>query len=325
MSEHLAAAAAAVGIPEDLVQRSADARAAADGVDADALIAAWAGGAAAPTGTPPPAEPPPAAAPPVEAQPVSEVETATESIPDVAHAAPAMAGAVAAPAAPARVTQAQALDYHAVITVPTAGIAERTTSGTPRWLSMLFLIVPLAGLMYLVTFANGPNCGVGGQLSVDRLTGVVENCDGSTFAAAGAPGGIDLGAIIRQGQTIYAGTAGNCTACHGEAGGGGVGPAFSSGAVLATFASCTDHLDWVGLGTAGFQSAGLGTYGDQAKTVGEGGQMPGFDQTLSPGELAAVVLYERVNFGGQDADEAAVDCGLVSPEDEQAEPTALDQ
>ena len=43
MSETLAAAAAALGAPEHLVERSAAARAAAEGVSADDLLAAWAG------------------------------------------------------------------------------------------------------------------------------------------------------------------------------------------------------------------------------------------------------------------------------------------
>ncbi len=44
MSEHLAAAAAALGLPEDLAQRSAEARAAETGMSVDEILSAWAGG-----------------------------------------------------------------------------------------------------------------------------------------------------------------------------------------------------------------------------------------------------------------------------------------
>lgn len=77
----LAAAAAALGIPEDLTSRSAAARAAANGTDTDSVIAAWAGGGSVATQAPAPEtaapvveESPPAdPAPPVDA-PAAPVE-----------------------------------------------------------------------------------------------------------------------------------------------------------------------------------------------------------------------------------------------------------
>lgn len=48
MSESLAAAAAALGIPEPLVERSAEARASASGASAEDLLSQWAGGEAPP-------------------------------------------------------------------------------------------------------------------------------------------------------------------------------------------------------------------------------------------------------------------------------------
>ncbi|MGB7861274.1 MAG: cbb3-type cytochrome c oxidase subunit II, partial [Acidimicrobiia bacterium] len=48
MSDQLTAAAAALGLPESLVQRSAEARAAETGSGVDDILAAWAGGAPAP-------------------------------------------------------------------------------------------------------------------------------------------------------------------------------------------------------------------------------------------------------------------------------------
>jgi hypothetical protein len=48
----LAAAAAAMGVPETLVKRSAEARARATGASVDEILAAWAGGGPAPTASP---------------------------------------------------------------------------------------------------------------------------------------------------------------------------------------------------------------------------------------------------------------------------------
>lgn len=69
----VAAAAAAMNIPEELVERSAAARAAAGGTSTDAIIAAWAGGAPAPATTAPPAEP--------EAEPQTAPEVAAPEAP----------------------------------------------------------------------------------------------------------------------------------------------------------------------------------------------------------------------------------------------------
>lgn len=62
MSDQLSNAAEAMGIPESLVERSAEARAAETGTSAEEIIAAWAGGAAVPESAEPdtaaePAEP----------------------------------------------------------------------------------------------------------------------------------------------------------------------------------------------------------------------------------------------------------------------------
>lgn len=86
MSEFLAAAAAVVGGPEELVQRSAAARAQAQGVSVDEILQAWAGGSAV---APAPAAEAPAPAP--AAEPAAPSESTAE--------APAAAPSAAAPAA----------------------------------------------------------------------------------------------------------------------------------------------------------------------------------------------------------------------------------
>jgi mono/diheme cytochrome c family protein len=93
---------------------------------------------------------------------------------------------------------------------------------------------------------------------------------------------------IAHGEELYKG----CAACHGAGGGGGVGPAL--GAVTETWPDYRDHMMWVRLGDNGWPGA---TYGanDKAKGVG----MPAHPQ-FGDEELAQVVLYERVTFGGVD-------------------------
>ncbi|MGH3649389.1 MAG: hypothetical protein ACRDU9_01670 [Acidimicrobiia bacterium] len=61
MSDLLQEASAALGTPPDLVQRSAAARAAANGTTVDDILAAWSGGEAAPAAAPPTEQPEPAA------------------------------------------------------------------------------------------------------------------------------------------------------------------------------------------------------------------------------------------------------------------------
>ncbi len=319
MSEYLAAAAQRLGAPEELVARSARARAAAQGVDVETILAAWAGGEATPTAAaapsaPAPAEPEAAEAPTAEA-PTAEAPTAeapTAAAPSAPAPAPAAVPAatfapVAAMPAPERVSEAEAADFDVVTTVPAVGIKERVVASMPGWLTALFVIVPLAGFTYLIAVSGGPACGDGGVLAVDRLTGQVVACDGSPVGGGATAGGVNPGEIIAMGQAVYA----QCAACHGPGGGGGVGPALSGGAVLTTFSACADHRDWVSQGTQGFQAAGISTYGDTAKAVGGGGVMPGFAGSLSEEELNAVVFFERVQFGGEDVDTALADCGYA--------------
>ncbi len=321
MTDLIAAAAARMGSPEHLVERSAAARAEADGLTTEEVLTAWAGGATvSSSSSPEPVDPPPSRTETstVEAQaPPSTPATPTEPEPSAIEVAAAASGDIAAPPPPESVNATEALDFEAVITGRTAGLSERVAAAMPRWLTSLFFAVPLVGLVYLITFSGGPTCGTGGQLSVDRLTGVVENCDGSEFSAAGAPGGVDVRSLVSEGIAIY-NEPSSCGSCHGSGGEGGSGPALA-GSLINTFAMCTDHIEWVSLGTTGFQDAGRATYGDNDTAVGSGGQMPSFQDTLSSDQIAMVVFYERVVFGGQDIEEAVIDCGFAEPEGEPGE------
>ncbi len=106
MSDALTAAAEALGVPAELVKRSAEAKAKALGGSADDYIASWGGGAPPPAPTPPAAPPEPteasteqapAADAPVEPTAVPAPVASSEPAP-----APAATPATAAPREPAR-------------------------------------------------------------------------------------------------------------------------------------------------------------------------------------------------------------------------------
>jgi hypothetical protein len=212
---------------------------------------------------------------------------------------------------PAEVTAAEAAHLPEVITVPTAGIRERTNFVIPRWLVAMMLATPLIALFALGGASTGA-CGEATELTIDVITGQAVNCDGSEFTGGGAGGGTTD--FVALGGEIYAGTGVggvNCAGCHGGSGQGGVGPAL--GGVIGTFGACTDHIEWVRLGSPGFPDG----YGDTNKPT-QGG-MPPFGGSLTDEQLAAVTAFERVRFGGADPEQVLVDCGLVEAEGEGGE------
>jgi cytochrome c553 len=313
----LSDAAAALGLPEALVQRSAEARAAESGASVDDILAAWAGGEG--VASAPPAEP--ESEPAAEEAAPDEPEAAEEAAPPtpVVEPEPTAAAPPAAPAAaptrapvPAEVTAAEAAHLPEVVTVPTAGIKERTNFVIPRWLTALMLIAPLFALFALGGSATGA-CGEGTELSIDVISGEIVNCDGTEFTGGGLAGGATD--FIALGSEIYT-PASSCAGCHGASGQGGVGPPLAG--VVTTFGSCEDHVEWVLLGSPGF--AAQGTYGDTNKPVNGG--MPAH-ASLTDEQLRSVAAFERVRFGGANPEETLVDCGLVEPEDgeEGEEPT----
>jgi len=97
-----------------------------------------------------------------------------------------------------------------------------------------------------------------------------------------------------------------CAACHGDTGGGGIGPALAE--VVTDFPSCDDHIEWVTGGSDGWKATRGDTYGATGKPV-QGG-MPAFGATLSVEEIVAVAAFERHRHGGQDLETALEDCGV---------------
>jgi mono/diheme cytochrome c family protein len=322
----LSDAAAVLGIPEALVERSAAARAAETGASVDEILAAWAGGevvesAAAPEPAPDQTSEEATTFEAEEAGEADEAGRAAETAPPTpvietpapeAEAPAARGGAPARAPVPAEVTMAEAAHLPEVVTVPTAGIKERLNFVIPRWLVGLLLVAPIFALFALGGSATGA-CGEATELTIDVVSGEIVNCDGSEFTGAGPGGGATD--FIALGGDLYAGNvtaAANCAGCHGANGQGGVGPALNG--VLTTFGACEDHVQWVLLGTQGWGSQVGNTYGDTNKAVGGGGTMPPH-AALTEEQLRAVVAFERARFGGANPDETLVDCGLVATED----------
>lgn len=297
----LTAASQAMSAPENIVARSARAKASATGVTPEQILAEWAGVDAGDVPAPT-AVPDPAAAAVLEPAAAQAVAAPTEAPVDVEVVAPR----AEAPAPEPEPPQPEPEEEPEEVLVGSAGIRAIRRFSLPGWLTASFVIVPLAALFYAATFATGPECGKGGALAVDPVSGFAENCDGTEFGSVG-------GNLLQLGAALFtAEAAPPCQACHGADGGGGAGPALAGGEVVTTFSRCEDHIQWVSLGTVGWSEEIGPTYGDNNKPVGGFGVMQGYTETgLSLQEIAAVVLYERVTFGGLDAAEAESDCNAA--------------
>ncbi len=322
LEDMLGQVASATEVPADLLERAARARAGKAGVDVAALVAGWSGeappAAAAVADQPAPtAEPAPAAEPAAaadsgtgqlpealvrrsaaarakrEGRPLDEVLVEMGLSPEGEAAAPAAEEAAAA--APTTTTAPAVAEEEPVTEEPVLEDEPQPVfAGFPRWLAASFIIVPMIALLYAGLSPNGPDCGTSGQLAINPVTGEAQACGG------------DASPFFSRGQAIYNA---QCASCHGAGGGGGVGPAMAGGAVLQTFSACTDHVAWVTLGSSNWPDA---TYGDNAKPVGGTGVlMQGYEGILSPEDIAAVSLYERVQFGGEDIVAAEASCGLA--------------
>ena len=287
MSELLAKVAKILGAPETLVQRSAEARAEASGNTVEEILQSWAGGEAI------------AASAPKE-EPAEEVKEEVV----VAEEEP--------------VTKNTTIKVETVLKKVsmannTMGIKLNTDAELPRWLNFSFMIIPIFILIGMINASGTQECGVNGILDVDRKSQQTVNCDGSPFEGKGMASTNTVN-YVAVGQQVYSGAAA-CAGCHGANGGGGVGPSFIGGALYTTFPTCADHAKWIQLGSAGWQAEVGGAYGAE-DTISIGG-MPGFQGKLTEEELMAVVVFERVVFGGGDTKEVLNDCGLLSTEGEE--------
>ncbi|MBK5224401.1 MAG: hypothetical protein JJE52_16315 [Acidimicrobiia bacterium] len=115
------------------------------------------------------------------------------------------------------------------------------------------------------------------------------------------------GGPLAAGEEIYGAT---CAGCHGATGGGGAGRQLNGGEVLVTFPDWRDQVAFVEQGSAGFIGV---PYGDPerpggAHIGGDFGNMPP-QSTVNGGglsrlEILEVVLYERVEHGGEVLEES---------------------
>ncbi|MDC0076793.1 c-type cytochrome [Acidimicrobiaceae bacterium] len=304
MSELVNKVAEILKAPIDLVQRSAEARAAASGKTVDEVLNSWAGGESIVTSAPVEEEKPAEEAP-IEEAPVEEEKPAEEAPVEEAPKETISAS----------VTQKITNSYSVVN--ETMGIKSNPEPFLPKWLNFSFIVIPLFILIGLVSSSNTQECGERGMLNIDRKSQQAVNCDGSPYEGRGVAATNTIN-YVALGQEVYAGAAA-CAGCHGGGGGGGVGPAFTGGALYTTFPTCADHAKWIQLGSAGWQAEVGPTYGAE-DTVSIGG-MPGFQGKLTEDEIYAVVVFERVVFGGGNTEEVLIDCGLIETEEEEEEVT----
>jgi mono/diheme cytochrome c family protein len=121
---------------------------------------------------------------------------------------------------------------------------------------------------------------------------------------------------------------GSCAACHGAAGGGGVGYAFAGEEVLKTFPNIEDQLRYVYWGTGEYNLAQIEIYGNPGREGGPHltgglGVMPQQGSAAGGGltdyEILGVVCHERYTLGGADptteewAEEFEQFCSSESP------------
>jgi mono/diheme cytochrome c family protein len=138
-----------------------------------------------------------------------------------------------------------------------------TRAKTPMWVMPVLVLLPLWGIVYLGAFGS------------------------RTKAVANSP--------VTVGAGVY--TSAGCAACHGANGEGGVGPQLNSGAVLKQWPNVQDHIAWVHTGGATHIGQTIG-----GVVVTAGNAMPGFNGVISDAQIADVVCYERVTFGGSPPD-----------------------
>ena len=306
MSDLVNKVAEILNAPVDLVQRSAEARAAASGVSVDDVLNSWAGGESVAASAPKEEV--------VEEVATEEVveEVVTEEVVEEAPKEEKTEAPIAA-AVTKQITKSVSFANE------TMGIKINSENLLPKWLNFSFIIIPLFILIGLISSSNTQDCGERGMLNVDRKSQEAVNCDGSPYEGRGVAATNTIN-YIALGQEVYAGAAA-CAGCHGGGGGGGVGPAFIGGALYTTFPTCADHTKWIQLGSAGWQAEVGPTYGAE-DTVSIGG-MPGFQGKLTEDELYAVVVFERVVFGGGNTEEVLRDCGLLETVEEEVTTEAV--
>jgi mono/diheme cytochrome c family protein len=140
-----------------------------------------------------------------------------------------------------------------------------TRGRIPIWIMPVLVALPLWGIVYLGAFGS------------------------RVKANANDP--------VTKGGTLFATS---CSSCHGSNGEGGVGPQLNGGEVLKVWPNIKDHLSWVKTGGAPFVGKTIGAINIP---VPPNNVMPAFGTAfggaLTDDQVAQVVCYERVAFGGE--------------------------
>jgi mono/diheme cytochrome c family protein len=216
-----------------------------------------------------------------------------------ASATPATTSAATAPAGPPARTPAPSPAAPAPAKPdPVYVAAAKRRRKIPFWAMATLSLMPVWGFMYVRAITESPE--------------VVEG-------------------PLGMGAELY----GSCASCHGAAGGGGVGYAFSGGAVLETFPRIEDQIRYVHYGTEGYNAEGVDIYGNPDREggphiTGGRGVMPAFGGQLTQYEIIAVVCHERYTLGGADptsdewADEYETWCSEEAPAFVEAETGGFD-
>ena len=201
-------------------------------------------------------------------------DAAAESKPSTDVATTSSAPAAAAPSGPVGRAAAPAVPS-APAPKPDSPVvaAYKRRSKVPFWAMTALALVPLWGFMYARAITQ-------------------------EVAVAAGP--------LAVGEETYA----TCAACHGGAGGGGSGYAFTNGEVLKTFPHIEDQLRYVYYGTGEYNIAGVEIYGNPDREggphiAGSLGNMPGWGESiggsLTGEEILGVICHERYALGGADA------------------------
>jgi len=120
--------------------------------------------------------------------------------------------------------------------------------------------------------------------------------------------GSGAGSPLKEGRSVYGNV---CSACHGDAGQGGVGPELAG--LTETFPLCADQIEWITLGSEEWKRSHGDTYGALDKPVAGG--MPSHAKALTPAEIASVAAWERSTYGGVSEEDAIDQCGVVFDDD----------
>jgi hypothetical protein len=149
---------------------------------------------------------------------------------------------------------------------------------------------------------------------------------GFIYAESMSPPEVRLTGPLAEGETLYS----NCSSCHGDSGGGGVGYQLNEGEVLKSFANVESQVDFISKGNIAFAGKPYGTGRHIGGVKGIPGSMPSWtEQGFTKAQIIAVVCHERFTMQGLTGDnpgtqaaEYAKWCAPDAPEFVKAEEEA---